>query len=183
MPIEVEQKYPVADRSALLQRINALAVIAEPAVTQVDAYYAHPARDFATTDEALRIRRVGEQNVITYKGPKFNTSSKTRREIELPLAAGELSMAEWDELLTALSFRSVAVVTKVRQIFRLLRDGRDMELALDQVLGVGDYAEIEIVVHDESEIKPAEQLIQALASELQLAGAEHRSYLELLLGQ
>ena len=61
----------------------------EPPVVQVDQYFAHPARDFAQTDEALRLRRVGKQNFITYKGSKIDATTKTRREIELPLAPGE----------------------------------------------------------------------------------------------
>ena len=65
MPIEVEQKYRIADRSAIVSSVASLRAIAEPAVTQVDTYYAHPARDFAVTDEALRIRRVGAANFIT----------------------------------------------------------------------------------------------------------------------
>jgi len=182
MPIEVEQKYPVIDRQALLASIEALGAIAQPPVTQVDTYYAHPARDFAATDEALRIRRVGDANYITYKGPKLDTTTKTRREIELPLATGELSAAQWDELLEALTFRRVAEVSKVRQIFRVERTGQTIELAVDQVQGVGDFVELELVVTEQAEIKAAQQLIEALASELQLAGAERRSYLELLLG-
>jgi len=183
MSIEVEQKYPVADRSALLAKIDALNVATQPPVTQVDAYYAHPARDFATTDEALRIRRVGEANYITYKGPKLDTTTKTRREIELPLAGGEVPAAEWDELLLALSFRQVAQVSKVRQIYRLQRDGRTMEIAVDQVQDVGDFVELEIVVTEQVEIETAGQLIQTLANELGLTEAERRSYLELLLGE
>lgn len=181
MSIEVEQKYRLDDRETLLQRIAALDGIAQEPVTQVDTYYAHPERDFATTDEALRIRRVGETNFITYKGPKLNATTKTRREIELPLAAGELSATQWDELLSALSFRRVAEVCKLRQTFHLQREGQTIELAIDQVKGVGDFVELEVVVKDPSEVELAQARILALASELQLADAERRSYLELLL--
>ena len=44
-----------------------------------------PCRDFAQTDEALRIRTVGDTSFVTYKGPKLDATTKTRRELELPL--------------------------------------------------------------------------------------------------
>jgi adenylate cyclase class 2 len=185
IPIEVEQKYRSKDRAALVAKFAALGAVAEPATRQVDTYYAHPARDFAVTDEALRIRCVGDADVranfITYKGPKLDATTKTRREIELPLSSGALSAEQFGELLQALSFRRVAEVTKVRQAFRLQREGQAVEFALDNVQDVGDFVELEIVVATEAQIEPAKQLIQALASELQLAGAERRSYLEMLL--
>ncbi len=181
MPIEVEQKYRTPDPHTLLTAITALGAIAQQSITQVDTYYAHPARDFAATDEALRIRHVGETNYITYKGPKLDATTKTRREIELPLAAGQLSATQWDELLAALSFRRVAEVSKLRQVFHLQREGQTIEIAVDQVQGVGEFIELEVVVAEESEIAAAQQKIASLASELQLAGAERRGYLEMLL--
>jgi len=185
MPIEVEQKYPLTDPTAILARITALGAVAQQTVTQVDTYYAHPARDFAATDEALRIRRVGDaeisSNFITYKGPKLDATTKTRREIELPLATGEQSATQWDELLEVLSFRRVAEVTKVRQIFHLQREGQTIELAVDDVKGVGDFVELEIVVADETTIAAAQQKIASLASDLHLTGPERRGYLEMLL--
>ena len=47
---------------------------------ETDIYYNHPERDFAETDEALRIRKVDKKYILTYKGPKIGTRSKTRVE-------------------------------------------------------------------------------------------------------
>ena len=69
---------------------------------EVDRYFNHPARDFAETDEALRIRRIGPVNRITYKGPRVDTVTKTRQELELPLVEGEKSAADWITLLEKL---------------------------------------------------------------------------------
>jgi len=185
MPIEVEQKYRITDRDAVLSRIAAVGAVAEPAIRQVDTYYAHPARDFGVTDEALRVRCIGQAkssaNFITYKGPKLDTTVKTRREIELPIGIGPSSAEQFGELLQALSFRQVAEVAKVRQVFRLNRDRQTVEFAVDKVQDVGDFVELEIVVATEAQIEPAERLILALENELRLADAERRSYLELLL--
>ena len=186
MPIEVEQKYRIEDANAVLAGITELGATSQTMVRQVDTYYAHPVRDFATTDEALRIRQVGESNFITYKGPKLDATTKTRREIELSLASGDAAARGYGELLEALGFSRVAEVVKIRQIYRLDRDGQTIEVSLDQVEKVGNFIEVEIVVDDqpsgdEAAIEAARQVLAGLAGELQLVDSERRSYLELLL--
>ena len=59
MRYEVEMKFRVADRAALESRLVELGATISVAQAEVDVYFAHPARDFARTDEALRIRRKG----------------------------------------------------------------------------------------------------------------------------
>jgi len=52
---EVEVKVP-ADLEAVRDRLEALEATPRGAVVQVDTYYDAPHREFAETDEALRIR-------------------------------------------------------------------------------------------------------------------------------
>ena len=57
MDYEVEQKFPVDDLAPIEAKLSVLgAEISEPR-TEVDLYFNHPARDFAQTDEALRLER------------------------------------------------------------------------------------------------------------------------------
>lgn len=178
MTFEVEQKFPVSDEKALRTRLeSAGAVLGEPR-REDDLYFAHPARDFARTDEALRLRTTGTQHRITYKGPKLDATTKTRREIELPLVAE--SAARWPELLQALGFRPVAHVRKARAKAHLRWQDRDVEIALDEVEQVGTYVELELVC-EELELDATRASIVALAEFLGLQGSERRSYLELLL--
>ena len=51
---------------------------------QVDEYFNHPCRDFAVTDEALRLRK-DPDGKMTYKGPKLDRTTKTREEIEMDI--------------------------------------------------------------------------------------------------
>ena len=180
MHFEVEQKFPVADLAAVERRLQALGAVPEGVVEQVDRYFAHPTRDFARTDEALRLRQVGDENHITYKGPKLDAATKTRREIELPLAAGAEQAAQWQSLLEALGFVPAAIVHKTRRRLRLVWQGATVEAALDEVTDVGRYVELELSA-DEGSLDEARTQIQALARELGLSGSERRSYLELLL--
>ena len=87
---EVEQKFRVDGFAEIETHLARLGAEIENPIEQVDTYFAHPQRDFAATDEALRIRQVGDENFVTYKGPKIDSQTKTRREIELPFASGEL---------------------------------------------------------------------------------------------
>lgn len=180
MPFEVEQKFRVSDLAALEQRLLALGAITGEDQEQVDRYYRHPARDFAQTDEALRLRRIGEHNYITYKGPKLDTATKTRREIEMALPAGEPGAVQAAELLAALSFEPVLEVRKHRRHLTLSYHGTTVEIALDRVAEVGEFVELELIA-DESSLPAAQQTIAALARELQLTESERRSYLEMLL--
>jgi adenylate cyclase class 2 len=182
MRFEVEQKFPVDDLSQLEQRLLELGATIEPPVVQVDLYYAHPARDFAQTDEALRIRRVAQQNFITYKGSKIDAVTKTRREIELPLAMGERAVAQWGELLEALGFKPVAEVRKTRWSGHLEWQGQPVQAALDKVEPLGSFIELEIDA-DEAEVSRARECLASIADELGLGPGERRSYLELLLGK
>jgi len=188
---EVELKFPVPDTRAIEQRLTAIAARWHEPVDQVDRYFNHPSRDFARTDEALRLRRNGDEVVITWKGPRIDTATKTRREIELPLAvalpppaaaeqSAEVAIARWTDLLEALGFRPVATVAKRRRHAVVAWQGREVDVALDSVAGVGEYLELELQASEE-EVPQARACLESLARELGCGNAERRSYLELLL--
>ncbi len=186
MQFEVEQKFPVEDAAALERRLRQLGArdATAGAIEQVDRYFNHPSRDFARTDEALRLRQVGEANFVTYKGPKIDPTTKTRREIELPLAGGPDAANQYAELLNALGFHSAAEVRKTRRLLEIPWEGCTIEVALDDVAGLGAFVELELSAEgaaDGSEVQAAKARIASLATALKLDRSERRSYLELLL--
>lgn len=180
MPIEVEQKFRAPAGDALADQLISLGARRAATEVQIDCYFAHPQRDFARTDEALRLRRVGPRNYVTYKGPKLDTTTKTRREIEIELPAGDEAAADAVELLEVLSFRPVAEVRKSRVPYTLAWEGQEIGVSLDRVEGLGGFVELEIVA-DEENLDAARGAISSLAERLKLSDAERRSYLELLL--
>jgi adenylate cyclase class 2 len=182
MQFEVEQKYRVDDPETLITRLTERGVALREPIVQSDQYFAHPARDFAQTDEAMRIRTVGPTSFVTYKGPKIDAKTKTRRELELPLAASDSDGSQFAELLAALGFTPVAIVRKRRRKFHITRDGREVEGALDEVDGVGTYVELELMA-DDANLESAKETISLLANELKLGTSERRSYLESLLAK
>lgn len=178
--LEVECKFRVADLAPVVRQLEQLGARFGETHEQVDRYYAHPARDFAQTDEALRMRLSEGRWCVTYKGPKLDRQTKTRREIELPLAGGDAGAAQFAELLAALGFRPVLEVRKQRREAHVRWQEADVTAALDEVAGVGKFVELEIVSH-EAELDANRARIMSLAAHLGLTEAERRSYLELLL--
>ena len=185
---EVELKFCIAEPTAIERKLAGLGARFGEPVTQVDRYFAHPARDFAATDEALRLRSVGDGVAITWKGPRLAGGTKTRREIELPLGAiiggrhdpQPATLDRWTELLEALGFRRVLDVAKRRRPGRVEWDGAGIELALDAVTGLGDFLELELLATPE-QVPDAQAGLESLAREIGCDAPEPRSYLELLL--
>ena len=176
---EVELKFPLVDAEPVVRRLSLLG--AEPGAPQeqIDLYFNHPARDFEQTDEALRLRSVGDRNIVTYKGPVVDSQTKTRREIEISLEGGDAA-ARFAEILQLMGFRPVREVRKRRQPYQCTWQGRSFEIALDEVAKLGRFVEIETLA-DEAGRTAAVEVILSFASQFQLGNPEKRSYLCLLL--
>ena len=179
--LEVELKFRCDQTDQLVADLIRLGAQRGGELRQIDQYFNHPQRDFAQTDEAVRIRDSNGQTSLTYKGPLVDRESKTRREIELDLA-GEQACEKLGEWLQAVGFRPVLQVEKTRQAWNLHRGGRDVEIALDLVAGLGQFVELETVA-DEADLAPARALLQGLATDLGLTQSERRGYLSMLLGR
>jgi adenylate cyclase class 2 len=182
MNYEVEQKFPVDDLAAVETRLAALGASPSETQVEVDLYFNHPARDFAQTDEALRLRRIGPVNRITYKGPKLDATTKTREELDLPLADGQAAFEDFSALLGALGFVPVGEVRKERRKALVDWQGCRVEVSLDRVDRLGTFVELELVVPPD-DFEPAKACIASLARRLELSVTERRSYLCLLLAR
>ncbi len=178
--LEIEMKFAVDNLRQVEDMLRQQTTSEPEQRADADRYFNAPDRDFAKTDEALRLRSIGSKNFITYKGPKIDAQTKTRTELELPLPEGPHVPEQFGRLLQHLGYRFVAQVEKCRTIYHLRRAAFDLEVCLDDVRDVGTYVELEIVA-------PAEQLDAARAALLEVAGelgltrSERRSYLQLLL--
>lgn len=110
-------------------------------VEQTDTYYDAPDREFAETDEALRIRVErdpdgGEATTrVTYKGPLVDEQTKTRLEAETAVAEREAM----ERILEGLGYEPAATVTKHRERFAL----GEYTVTLDTVEGLGEFVEID----------------------------------------
>ncbi len=181
MRFEVEQKFRSQGHSAVASRLMELGANSGARLDQEDTYLAHPARDFAVTNEALRIRRVGDRNAVTYKGPKRAGITKTREEVEIDFADGPEPRADLTRMFEALGFRPVFVVRKTRTPYGLEREGRRIEVVLDEVEGLGTFVEVETIAEGDADLPAAQKAVTTLAALLDLGAVEPRSYLRMLL--
>ncbi len=179
---EVEMKFPIHDRAQLASLLKMLGAQPDPPVRQIDRYYNHPSRDFAESDEALRIRSIGAENCMTYKGPLLDQSTKSRQEIEIPLASGAENAQKMDVLLQRLSFAPVRQVVKTRSQLQVQWQGRNFTMAIDDVDGLGLFLEIESIAQ-EQDWTAARDMLRDFAQSLGLQHSERRSYLQLLIDQ
>ncbi len=182
MQYEVELKFRLKTSEAIYETIAKMGEGWKEPVEQIDSYFKHPVRDFAQTDEALRIRSVGDENRITYKGPVIDEQVKTRQEIEVLFATGNSNREQVATILTILGFEEVRVVKKKRSTTLLLFENFKMEIAFDKVEGLGTFLEIETLADDTTRQK-AQEAVLNFAAKLQLNKPEKRSYLCMLLEQ
>ncbi len=178
--LEMEMKFAVQDFHNLEAKLQAWGITPDATVDEADYYFNAPDRDFKLTDEAFRLRCVGDANRITYKGPKQKGPVKTRKELEVAIESGTEAAERFRQVLIHLGYRPNTVVRKTRTSYSLNRSGFDLQICLDAVEGIGHFAEVEIVT-DEAHQSEAETLLKAVATELDLTALEPRSYLRMVL--
>lgn len=180
--LEVEMKFPVEDFAPLVTRLAEWGITNVQSREDADYYFNAPDRDFAQTDEALRLRRIGVANFVTYKGPKRDAQTKTRTELEVPLAEGEEVAGNFQRLLEHLGYRFAGAVRKRRRIYHVERAGFALEVCLDEVEGLNRFAELEILAPEER-LDEARTVLLGAAAALGLTTSERRSYLQMLLAK
>lgn len=178
--LEIEMKFAVEDFRPIEEKLTQWQASGAARRQDADRYFNAPDRDFAQTDEALRLRSIGAKNYITYKGPKTDAQTKTRTELELPLLDGVETRNGFQQLLEHLKYRFVALVEKGRTVYHLHRGAFDLEVCLDEVDGLRKFVELEIVA-EENQLEAARAVLLQLAGELGLTRSERRSYLQMLL--
>lgn len=182
MTLEIELKYRVSDHGFLEEPLARLGFHRTVTVTEEDQYLNAPDRDFARTGEAFRLRREGENLILSYKGPKLPGVAKTRRELEVPVARSQGDSERLLELLGVLGFRPVGKVVKRRSFLKGSWLGAEVTVCLDSVESIGSFVELEQVV-DPSQAEPVSRRLGDLAKNLGLVDLEPRSYLSLVLGR
>ncbi len=175
--IEVEVKAKINSFKEIEEKLAQIGAVKTKEEFQEDIYFNSPIVDFAKTDEALRIRTTRQNEntniFITYKGPKIDAKSKTRKEIEMGIANSD----QCSDIFEAIGFRKVRTVRKNRQYFSY----ENFEISLDDIEGLDPYMEIEIALEDGEDYSEAQNSIFKLFEKLGITdGFERTSYMELL---
>lgn len=173
--LEVELKVKIPALEPVRKKLNEKNAEDLGKVHEHDIYYNAPHRDFAKTDEAVRVRYTNDHAVVTYKGPKIRKFGlKAREELNFAVECG----GTFEKMLERLGFTRTTEVNKWRENYRL----GGASISLDAVDELGTFAEIEIITENEKD-NPTEK-IEALAKEIGIDGEPIlESYLELLLAK
>ncbi len=175
--IEIEVKACVEEPKHLERAIIALGATPIGIENQADTYYNSKYSDFEKTDEALRIRAQDGKYFLTYKGPKLDNVSKTRKEFQIEINDAD----NMGSILSSLGFFPVATITKKRKNYRL----GDFNIALDEVRNLGNFIEIELPAKDS---KYYEEKVESIFKFIEKLGINRKStirksYLEMILGK
>jgi len=170
--LEIEIKAILADPGSIKKLLKQVGAVAGPVLQETDYYYQHPSRDFGQTNEALRLRMTNGQCRVTYKGPRLPGQAKIRLEAETDIG----DYAVMNAIFEKLGFRHVGVVEKKRVVFHL----EGTTVCLDEVVGLGNYVELEKMGEDKEVI---EQELLALAGRLGIREFESRTYLSMILSK
>jgi adenylate cyclase class 2 len=168
--LEIEIKAYCDNHNEIAEKIKSLGGQLFKILNERDIYFKHPVRDFANTDEALRIRIENNNNILTYKGPKISKKTKSRFEKEVEF----MDLDSMKEILDKLGFSIVEEISKIRTIYKI----DDVEVCLDNVKDLGIFVELETKGFDQQE---GEARLFEIAGELGLSEFETKSYLELKL--
>lgn len=107
---------------------------------QVDEYFSPAHRNFIETrpvKEWLRLRDSGGKYSITYKNWYFDENGKSHHCNEYETKIEDSTQLR--KILDVLNFKPLVKVDKVRRVWTY----KDYEIAVDSVVGLGDFVEIE----------------------------------------
>lgn len=135
MPIEIEKKYRLSkkQREEVLQRLPKMGAKRQGEDFEVNTLYAGETLDVGRS--VLRLRRIGERGILTYK-ERFPTRSSIKHQREDETRVDDPDAMEL--ILDALGFTPALVYEKRRETWRLGK----IEIVIDE-LPFGLFMEIE----------------------------------------
>ncbi len=184
---EVEIKVKLKqDLKTTKARLEALGARAQANIEHVDDYYLLPEglRDFAKTDEALRVRATKKDGKLegadlTYKGKKVGKITKTREEIVVDVSSAE----KMGDILQRIGLRKVFTLNKLRALFECKFENQQIILTLDQIEHLDEhYMEAELHADTQEGIKEKEEILIRFLDQLGYTKTDSLrvSYLELV---
>jgi len=190
---EVEVKILLNNKEDIEKKLKSIGGHYIISLIHDDTYFNMPKklRNFYRTDEALRIRKSIEfdkfndsskkrTDFLTYKGPKIDDSTKTRKEFDIKVDDGEKII----DVLKILGFREVYTVKKERELFGIEYDSEMLEILFDYLPDLNQYfMEIESQVEHEDNIPKKREIIFNLLNKMGIGKEEsiRKSYLELII--
>ena len=117
--VEVEIKVSVRDEKQVVNQLESMGFIKSKLVRESDIYFDNEQAQIKNSDGALRVRscenitEATSDTFLTYKGPKMDEISMTRKELETPIG----DMETGKQILMSLGFDRFYSVVKTRQYY------------------------------------------------------------------
>lgn len=159
MSIETEKKYHLSPKrlDEIVQKLVDLKAEFEKEVFEVN--YQHRGGEMDERGATLRLRKIGDFTVLTYK-EKIKNESGAKQKIEFETSVADVDAME--KIIERLGYRLTAVYEKRRKYWLLA----DVEVVLDE-LPFGLYMEIEGKIES---IDKAEKMLGLKAAEREPRG-------------
>ena len=179
--IEVEVKLPVADLAGIRTKLLKKGFKETAFIEERDTYFDNLQGDIRANGEALRVRETkdhltGKKHAqMNFKGKKLDTRTMTREELETGVEDGEICR----NILRAIGY--APVTPEVIKDRTMLQNGL-VTACLDNVHGLGEFLELEILADSEEKKDDALSQIEYILNSLghQISDTVHTSYLSML---
>ena len=136
--LETEVKIRLPNAAGILEKLRSQSFeVAEPRVFEANTLYDTADGKVRAARAILRLRRVGDRCVLTWKGPNVASSYKSRPERETTVASCDVM----NEILANLGYRPMFRYEKYRTEFRRAEDTRGV-VTVDET-PIGDFLELE----------------------------------------
>lgn len=184
MQFEVEIKAWVRDLPELESRLRHIGGAVSQKFDKADKYFRYREK---SRNQDVRIREVSDQSFVTFKDKTLSRGLEVNKEYEFSVSDSEAMQ----ELLLRLGAQFLVEKRKLGRSWKI--PGRDLNIEISDVVGLGNFIEVESIVDPEgllekqkdAAISQSESEIRELLSILGINenDIETRTYTSMLLGQ
>ena len=179
--IEVEVKLLVEDLNEIKRKLVKIGFEESSFIEERDTYFDNQQGDIRANDEALRVRETKDHRTgkiraqINFKGKRLDAGTMTREELETGVENGEISR----KILQAIGYIPVAPEV-IKERIMLRRES--VTACLDNVRGLGEFLELEILADSKKQKDAALGQIENILNNLgyQISDTVRTAYLSML---
>lgn len=141
--IETEKKYYSINNNELVKRINKFGYKLVSKEYQSDEYFTDINSEYIKKRTCLRIRKVGDKNILTFKGEsKDFDSSFTKLNLSFETLSNNYD--NLIDLFSMMGYFSYVIVNKNRQTYEKQDGSLIYSIMVDSIEDLGDFIEFEI---------------------------------------
>ncbi|MEG2250238.1 MAG: HAD-IA family hydrolase [Bacilli bacterium] len=147
--IEIEQKFYLESGEKFIEIIDANKFVLKENNTEVDEYFTDINSLYIKNRTCLRIRKTNDEIMeLTFKGKSLefnNFYAKTENNVDINISEYESLVS----MLKSIGYLSYTIVDKKRYTYSKTIDDIEYNIMIDNIKGVGDFVEFEILSNDE----------------------------------